>query len=137
MDQAEDSMPQICQLTELKQTKEWERYLNQFWHLFPAGKFVKAWLGMASRQNEVEARASLSSKQQTARPPSACCWLSHQRPVRMESNVMQCVTTIKEDGAAYTVSTSSLTMEVEAVTHSLHWIASRGDRPHTPSSSQI
>ena len=53
------------------------------------------------------------------------------------SNVMQCVTTIKEDGAAYTVSTSSLTMEVEAVTHVLHWIASRGDRPHTPSSSQI
>ena len=47
-------------------------------------------------------------------------------------------TTIREDGAAYTVSTSSLTMEVEAVTHALRWIASRGDSQTTvPSSSQI
>ena len=41
--------------------------------------------------------------------------------------VKQGVTTIHEDSAAYTVSTSSLTMEEEAVTHALHWIASRGD----------
>ena len=34
--------------------------------------------------------------------------------------VKQGVTTIHEDSAAYTVSTSSLTMEVEAVTHALH-----------------
>ena len=34
---------------------------------------------------------------------------------------------IHEDSAAYTVSTSSLTMEVEAVTHALRWIASRAD----------
>ena len=34
MDQEKDSMLKICQLTELKQTKEWERYLNQFWHLY-------------------------------------------------------------------------------------------------------
>ena len=33
--------------------------------------------------------------------------------------------------AAYTVSTSSLTMEVESVTHALHWIASRGDSQTT------
>ena len=39
----------------------------------------------------------------------------------------QGATTIHEDSAAYTVSTSSLTMEVEAVTHALRWIASRGD----------
>ena len=31
--QAEDSTLQVCQLTELKQTKEWERYPNQFRHL--------------------------------------------------------------------------------------------------------
>ena len=36
-----------------------------------------------------------------------------------------------EQGAAYTVLTSSLTMEVEPVIHVLHWIASRGDRRHT------
>ena len=45
--------------------------------------------------------------------------------------VKQCATTIHEDSAAYTVSTSSLTMEAEAVTHALRWIASRGDSQTT------
>ena len=40
--------------------------------------------------------------------------------------VKQGATTIHEDSAAYTVSTSSLTMEMEAGTHALRWIASRG-----------
>ena len=30
MGQAEDSILQVCQLTKLKQTKEWERYPNRF-----------------------------------------------------------------------------------------------------------
>ena len=37
------------------------------------------------------------------------------------------MTAIHEDSAAYTVSISSLTIEVEAVTHAIRWIASRGD----------
>ena len=37
------------------------------------------------------------------------------------------VTTIHEGSEANMVSTSSLTMEVEAVTHAFSWIASRGD----------
>ena len=42
--------------------------------------------------------------------------------------VKQGVTTIHEDSAAYMISTSSLTMKVEAaVIHALCWIASRGD----------
>ena len=32
-----------------------------------------------------------------------------------------------EDGAAYTISASSLTMKVEAITNVLRWMASRGD----------
>ena len=36
-----------------------------------------------------------------------------------------------DDRAAYTVSATSLTMEVEAVTHYLHWIASRGNSQTT------
>ena len=53
--------------------------------------------------------------------------------------VKQGVTTIHEVSAAYTVSTSSLTTEVEAVTRALRWIASGGDSRTTrmPSSSQI
>ena len=45
--------------------------------------------------------------------------------------VKQGVTTIHKVGAACVVSTSSLTMEVEAVTHALSWIASRGDSQTT------
>ena len=43
----------------------------------------------------------------------------------------QGATTLHEDSAACTVSTSSLTMEVEAVIHALCWIASRGDSQTT------
>ena len=39
-------------------------------------------------------------------------------------------TTIHEDSAPYTVSASSFIVQVEAVTHALCWIASRGDN-HT------
>ena len=45
--------------------------------------------------------------------------------------VKQGATTIHEDSAANTVSASSLTMEMEAVTHALRWIASRGDSQTT------
>ena len=48
-----------------------------------------------------------------------------------DTTAKQGVTTINEDNAAYTVSTSSLTMAVEAVTHALRWIASRGDSRST------
>ena len=41
--------------------------------------------------------------------------------------VKQGVTTILEDSTTYAVSTSCLTLEVEAVTHPLRWFASRGD----------
>ena len=44
-----------------------------------------------------------------------------------EFTVKQGATTIHEDSAAYTVLTSSLTIEMEAVAHALRWIASRGD----------
>ena len=45
--------------------------------------------------------------------------------------VKQGATTIHEDSAAYTVSTSTLTMEVEAVTRAVRWIAPRGDSQTT------
>ena len=45
--------------------------------------------------------------------------------------VKQGATTIHEDSAAYTVSTSSMTMEVETVTHALRWTASRDDSQTT------
>ena len=53
--------------------------------------------------------------------------------------VKQGATTMYEDSAAYVVSTSSLTVGVEEVTHVLCWTAAQEVtiRPHMPSSSQI
>ena len=55
--------------------------------------------------------------------------LSHQSGWGFTVN--QGATTIHEHSAAYTVSTSSLTMEVEAVTNVLRWFASRGNSQTT------
>ena len=55
MGQAGESIPQVSQLTELKQTKELEKYSNQFWHLslqdtpVRTFDFEKALSRMASR----------------------------------------------------------------------------------------
>ena len=101
-----------------------------------ARKLGKAQSKMVSRQNRVRDQASHSRKQQTVKPHSVHGWLSHRRPVRWGFTVKQGATTIHEDSAAYTVSTSSLTMEVEAVTHAvLPQEVTVG--PHMPSSSQI
>ena len=61
MGQIEDSILQVCQARELKQTKEWERY--------PKGNTSARTLGTAlpkkdSRQNGVRYQASHSRKQQ-------------------------------------------------------------------------
>ena len=55
MGQAEESILQVCQLTDLKQTQEWEKYPNRFRHLYEtlssAGKLGKALSRMASRKS--------------------------------------------------------------------------------------
>ena len=72
MGQAENSVLQLCQMTELKQTKEWERYTNRFRCLYEThlpenlGKHRREW----PAGKTVRDRASHSSKQQTARPHS-------------------------------------------------------------------
>ena len=72
--QAKDSILQVCQLTELKQSKEWERYPNPFHRLnqtfFLSKVLGKALSRMASRQNRVRGQASHSRKQRTSRPHS-------------------------------------------------------------------
>ena len=73
MGQAEDSILQVCQLTELKQTKEWERYpkpISASLRDTSARKLGKALSRMASGQNRVRDQASRSRSQQTARPHS-------------------------------------------------------------------
>ena len=92
----------------------------------PARKLGSALSRMASRQNRVTDEASHLRKQQNARSHSVHWWISHQRPVSVG---LQCQARCDHhwSNAAYTVSTPSLTMEVEAVTLALCWAASKGD----------
>ena len=130
MGQAEDSILQVWQLTELKQTTEWERYPNRFRRLYETllpenlGKHCREW---PAGKTESEIKFPI----QENRKPQDLIVYTDDTFIRDQSGwgftVKQGVTTIHEDSAAYTVSTSSLTMEEEAVTHALHWIASRGD----------
>ena len=99
----------------------------------PARKLGRALLRMASRQNRVRGQLYHSNNNnknnKNINPEDLIAY--HDGSVikdqsRWGFTVKRCATTIHED-SLYTVSTSSLTMEVEAVTHALRWIASRGD----------
>ena len=82
---------------------------------------------MASRQNGVKDQASHSRKK--SKPQDHIMYTDGsvtKDQSRWGFTVKQAVTTIHEDNAAYTVSTSSLTMEVEVVTHALRQIALKG-----------
>ena len=118
MGQAEDSILQVCQLG--KVPKPIPASLRDT----PARKLGKELPRTASRQNRVRDQASQSRKQQTAVSHSVHWWPMQSPKTRMSFTVNLSATTIHE---VYTVSIYSLTMDVEAVTHALRWIASRGD----------
>ena len=133
MGQAEDSTLQVWQLTELKQTK--------------SGKYTQTDSGVSMRHScqkicKITVENGQQAKQseiklliQENRKPQDLIVYTDGSVTKDHSGwgfaVKQGVTTIPEDSAAYSVSTSSLTMEVEAVTHALRWIASRGDSQTT------
>ena len=82
---------------------------------------------MASRQNRVR-------DQENSKPQDLIVYTDGSVTKDQSGwgfTVKQGATTIHEHSAPYTGSTSSLTMEVEAVTHALRWIATRGDRRTT------
>ena len=86
--QAEESILQVCKLTELKQTKEWERYQTRFRYLYetllvPGNMGIKLLSRMASRQNGFRDQASHSRKSLNTKSRSVHRWLSHQRPIRV------------------------------------------------------
>ena len=133
MGQAEDSTLQVCQLTELKQTKEWEMYPNRFQRLYETllpenlAKHCREWPA-GKTESEIKLLIQENSK------PQDLIVYTDDSVTKDQSGWgftgKKGATTIHEDCAAYTISTSSLTMEVEAVTHALQWIATRCDRPH-------
>ena len=128
MGQAEDSILhvchtlQVCQLTELKQTKEWERYPNRFRRLYETllpenlGKYCREWPA-GKPESEIK-----FLNQENSKPQDLIVYTDD--PVTKDQSgwgltLKQGATTIHEDSAAYMVSSSSLTMEVEAATHAI------------------
>ena len=124
MGQAEDSILQVCQLTQLKQTKEWERYPNRFRRLYET--LLPKNLGKHCRERpagKTESEVKLLI-QENSKPQDLIVYTDGSVTKDKSGwgfTDKQGATTIHEDSAA-----SNLTMKVEAVTHALSWIASRG-----------
>ena len=127
MGQTEDSILQVCQVKELKQTK--------------SGKGTQSHAGVSMRhfcQKTWESTVENGQQAKRSQRSSFRKTWSQDFTVHTDGlvtndqsgwgfSVKQGATTVREDSAAYTVSNSTLTMEVEAVTLALRWIALRGD----------
>ena len=81
MDQAEDSVRQVRQLTELKQTKEWERYSNRFRRLYETllpenlGKHYRKWPAGKTE-------SSVSLRKTANRKTSSCTLMAQSQKTR-------------------------------------------------------
>ena len=82
---------------------------------------------MASWKNQCRSANACRSQQQATWHRDLHRRLSHKGPVWLGFTVKQDGRTVHEDSGAHRVTTSSLTMEVEAVTHAIQWLASQRD----------
>ena len=98
-------------------TSEHEDMMGQSW-VKQRNQYCK-YTSWQSSSKPSSGKGTQIGKTETARPRSVRWWLSYQRPVRWGVTVKQGATTIHEDSATYTVSTSSLTIEVET-DHTCH-----------------
>ena len=134
MGRAEDSILQVFQLTELEQIKEWERYPNRQRRL--SETFLPENLLMDCRKwpaGKTESEIKLLI-QENSKPQDLIVYTDGSVTKDQSGwgfTVEQGATTIHEDIAVYAVSTASMRMEEEAVTHALGWIASSVDSWNT------
>ena len=82
---------------------------------------------MASWKNQCRSTNACRSQQQATWHRDLHRRLSHKGPVWLGFTVKQGGRTVHEDSGAHRVTTSSLTMEVEAVIHAIQWLASQRD----------
>ena len=134
MGQAEDSIKQVCDLSELKREREWEEIPAPFQHLCQVsiaehlGRHCREW---AAGSTDAEIRTILDD---TTKETDILVYTDGSVTEAKSGwgfTVKQSGATIHEDNASYRCKTSSLTMEVEAITHALRWLASRDDGPRT------
>ena len=130
MGQAEQSIQRVCSLTELKQVRDWEKHPLEFKPYYKTllsenlGTHCREW--PAGKTNaEVQMLVEANSK------PHDLVIYTDGSVTRDRSGwgftVKQDGRTVHEDSGAHRVTTSSLTMEVEAVTHAIQWLASQRD----------
>ena len=128
MGQAEDSIRQMCELKDLKTTKEWQacptdvKHLTQINIAEQLGRHCRDW---AAGRTEAEVRAIL--EQITKRTDfivytdgSVTKGKSGWGYVVKQSGVI-----VQRRNGAYGRKTSSMTMEVEAITNTLDWLANQ------------
>ncbi|NQZ78185.1 MAG: endonuclease/exonuclease/phosphatase family protein, partial [Ekhidna sp.] len=127
MGQAEDTIRLVCPLTELRQTKEWERWNENFRHLYQTlvspdlGRHCREWpdgrtnaeIHLILEANSKEDDIIIYTDGSVTNTQSGWGFTAKKKGK-----------TIHEENAAYEFTTSSLTMEVEAVTHALQWLSS-------------
>ena len=128
--QAEQPIQHVCDLTQLKQVRDWEKHPTEFKPYYK--NLLSENLGMHCR--EWPARKANAEVQMLAKANSK----AHDIAIYTDDSVTrdrsgwgftvkQGGRTVHEDSGAHRVATSSLTMEAEAVTHAIQWQASQRD----------
>ena len=134
MGQAEDSIKLVCELAELKQEKEWVELPSQLQHFCQThisphlGRQCQEW---TAGKTEAEIRTIL---EQITKDSDILVYTDGSVTEHQSGwgyTVKQAGATIHEDSAAYRHKTASLTMEVEAVSRALHWLATKEASPKT------
>ena len=128
MGQAEQSIQHVCTLTELKQVRDWEKRPVEFKPYYKTllsenlGTHCREW---PARKNNADVQMRVESN---SKPHDIVIYtdgsVTRDRS-GWEFTVKQGGRTVHEDSGAHRVTTSSLTMEVETVTHAIQWLASQ------------
>ena len=126
MAEAEQSIQSVCQLTDLKSTREWEERPNEFNHLYRTlkpgnlGRHCREW---PTGETNAEIQTII---EEHSKPEDVMIYTDGSVTARRAGwgfTAKRNGTTIYEARAAYPANTSSLTMEVEAVSQALQWVA--------------
>ena len=126
----EQSIQHVCGLAELKQGEDWEKRPVEF---KPYNKtLLSENLGTHCREQPAgKANAEVQMLVQANRKPHDIVKYTDGSVTRDRSGwgftVKQGGRTAHEDSGAHRVTTASLTMEVEAVTHAIQWLSSQRD----------
>ena len=124
MAEAEQSIQSVCQLTDLKSTREWEERPNEFNHLYRTlkpgnlGRHCREW---PTGETNAEIQTII---EEHSKPEDVMIYTDGSVTARRAGwgfTAKQNGTTIYEASAANPDNTSSLTMEVEAVSQVSQW----------------